>query len=83
MILDIHTDLAGYDVKCLASIVKKFLRELPDPVIPVQFYNNFLDAASKLHQPHYTLKPTGQSSISNMWDLIFIAVKCNFIIYKN
>jgi phosphoinositide-3-kinase regulatory subunit len=42
---DMCTDLSGYDVNCLASIVKKYLRELPDPVIPVQFYSNFLDAA--------------------------------------
>jgi len=27
--------------------MKKYLRELPDPVIPEQFYTSFIDAASK------------------------------------
>ncbi|XP_063994479.1 uncharacterized protein LOC135172035 isoform X1 [Diachasmimorpha longicaudata] len=40
-----NTDLSSYNPYCIASVLKKFLRELPDPIIPVQWYDRFLDAA--------------------------------------
>ncbi|XP_014233043.1 uncharacterized protein LOC106656534 isoform X2 [Trichogramma pretiosum] len=40
------TDLETYTPYCVASVLKKFLREMPDPVIPVQFYDSFLEAAA-------------------------------------
>jgi len=41
-------DLASFDSAVIASTMKKYLRELPDPVIPEQFYTKFVDAASKI-----------------------------------
>lgn len=42
-----NVDLNRYSPQCIASVLKKFLRELPDPVIPVQCYDKFLDCLSK------------------------------------
>lgn len=44
---DSVVDLSKYSPVCIANIFKKFLRELPDPVIPVQWYDQFLEASSK------------------------------------
>jgi len=45
---DVETvDLASFDSAVIASTMKKYLRELPDPVIPEQFYTKFIDAASE------------------------------------
>ncbi|XP_057324263.1 uncharacterized protein LOC130666941 isoform X2 [Microplitis mediator] len=40
-----NTDLNLYSLQGIASVLKKFLRELPDPVIPVQWYDRFLEAS--------------------------------------
>lgn len=42
-----NADLNPYGPQCIASVLKKFLRELPDPVIPVQWYDKFLEASSE------------------------------------
>lgn len=42
-----NTDLTEYEPAVIASILKKFLRELPDPVIPVQWYDKFIEASSE------------------------------------
>lgn len=39
-------DLNPYTPQCIASVLKKFLRELPDSVIPVQWYDRFLEASN-------------------------------------
>lgn len=41
----INTDLSNYSPECVATVLKKFLRELPDPIIPVLFYDKFVDAS--------------------------------------
>ncbi|XP_055532373.1 uncharacterized protein LOC129722714 [Wyeomyia smithii] len=41
----INTDLSGYSPECVATVLKKFLRELPDPIIPVMFYDKFVEAS--------------------------------------
>uniref|UniRef100_A0AAU7B9P6 Phosphoinositide-3-kinase regulatory subunit alpha n=1 Tax=Pyrrhocoris apterus TaxID=37000 RepID=A0AAU7B9P6_PYRAP len=38
-------DWSSCDPNCLATLLKKFLIELPDPIIPVQFYDRFLEAS--------------------------------------
>ena len=40
----------NFNVHCVAGALKKYLRELPNPVIPVEMYNQFIDAASKSSQ---------------------------------
>jgi len=35
----------NFNVHCVAGALKKYLRELPNPVIPVEMYNKFIDAA--------------------------------------
>lgn len=42
----INTDLSNYSPECVATVLKKFLRELPDPIIPVLFYDKFIEASS-------------------------------------
>jgi hypothetical protein len=41
-------NLDNFNVHCVAGVLKKYLRELPNPVIPVEMYSYFIDAASKL-----------------------------------
>lgn len=44
---DIQTvNLESFDVSVIANMVKRYLRELPEPVIPEDSYSNFVDAAS-------------------------------------
>ncbi|CAG0882423.1 unnamed protein product [Darwinula stevensoni] len=40
-------DFSSLDAHVVSSLLKKYLRELPDPVIPVQWYDKFLEAARK------------------------------------
>jgi len=50
VVADVETvDLASFDSAVIASTMKKYLRELPNPVIPEQFYTKFIDAASELN----------------------------------
>ncbi|KAL1492373.1 hypothetical protein ABEB36_010629 [Hypothenemus hampei] len=42
-----NLDLAAFSSIALAGIIKKYLRELPDPVIPVNWYDKFLEAQRK------------------------------------
>lgn len=42
---DRNVDLSMYETHCIASALKKYLRELPNPVIPVEFYDKFLEAS--------------------------------------
>lgn len=45
------TALGNFPAQQIATVLKKFLRELPDPVIPVKFYDAFIEASSEfLHQ---------------------------------
>jgi len=39
-------NLESFDVSVIANMVKKYLRELPDPVIPEDCYFNYVHAAS-------------------------------------
>lgn len=42
----INTDLSSYSPECVATVLKKFLRQLPDPIIPVLFYDKFVEVSS-------------------------------------
>lgn len=41
-----NVDLSEFSPVVIASIFKKYLRELPDPLIPVQWYDKFLEAVN-------------------------------------
>lgn len=41
-------DLSGYGFSTIASVLKRFLLELPDTVIPIQWYNKFIDVSGKI-----------------------------------
>lgn len=44
---DIETiNLQSFDVSVIANMVKKYLRELRNPVIPEDSYSNYIEAAS-------------------------------------
>lgn len=36
-------DLTKYEIQYLVSIMKRFLRELPDPLVPVEYYDRFIN----------------------------------------
>jgi len=38
--------LQSFDVSVIANMVKKYLRELRDPVIPEDSYSSYIEAAS-------------------------------------
>lgn len=39
-------DLEPYDMFVISAVLKKFLHDLADPLIPVQMYDLFIDASS-------------------------------------
>lgn len=39
-------DLADQPLQTVAGVIKKYLRELPEPVIPTAFYKQFVEASS-------------------------------------
>jgi hypothetical protein len=41
-------DLSGYDSSTIATVLKRFLLELPDTVIPVQWYHKFIDVSGEI-----------------------------------
>uniref|UniRef100_A0A182NHQ5 Phosphatidylinositol 3-kinase regulatory subunit n=1 Tax=Anopheles dirus TaxID=7168 RepID=A0A182NHQ5_9DIPT len=41
----LNIDLNGYTPECVATVLKKFFHELPDPLIPVARYQSFIDAS--------------------------------------
>ncbi|KAJ8950354.1 hypothetical protein NQ314_007889 [Rhamnusium bicolor] len=49
-----NVDLVDFSPVCIASIFKKYLRELPDPLIPVQWYDKFLEASKKRNDEECT-----------------------------
>jgi predicted nuclease of restriction endonuclease-like (RecB) superfamily len=48
-------DLSGYDFCTIATALKRFLLELPDSVIPVQWYHKFIDVSGKILSVCHTL----------------------------
>lgn len=43
-----HLDLSTYDIHTITGVVKKYLRALPEPVIPRHFHPRFLQIATSL-----------------------------------
>ncbi|KAL4237030.1 Phosphatidylinositol 3-kinase regulatory subunit gamma [Mactra antiquata] len=41
-------NLDNFNVHCVAGALKKYLRELPNPVIPVEMYSLFIDTAKNI-----------------------------------
>ncbi|GAB6022370.1 hypothetical protein CHUAL_006488 [Chamberlinius hualienensis] len=50
-----NLDLQHYDLSSVASMLKKYLRELPNPLIPVEFYDRFLEASRIRHDEQCAL----------------------------
>lgn len=40
-------DFSSFDISCIAGYLKKYIRELPDSLIPIQWYDSFLEVSSK------------------------------------
>ncbi|GFN87133.1 phosphatidylinositol 3-kinase regulatory subunit alpha [Plakobranchus ocellatus] len=59
-----RVDLSGHDVYAIAGTLKKYLRELPNPVIPVEMYSTFIESAKEMEQP------SGASSVKSVVDLV-------------
>lgn len=41
-------DLKNYDIHAVTGVVKKFLRQLPDPVIPTLCHEDFIQIYGKV-----------------------------------
>lgn len=60
-----NVNISNYEIQYLVSILKRYLRELPDPVIPVKLYDQFIN----------TLKQTNvvdKQAVINLMHLINI-----------
>ncbi|KAI9255662.1 Rho GTPase activation protein [Phascolomyces articulosus] len=60
-------DLSTYDIHAITGVVKKYLRSLPDPVIPHAYHNAFLRAASS---PSSTTTTTTTFDVKELLNLI-------------
>nr|XP_023018059.1 phosphatidylinositol 3-kinase regulatory subunit alpha-like isoform X1 [Leptinotarsa decemlineata] len=49
-----NVNLSEFSPVCIASVFKKYLRELPDPLVPVQWYDKFLEASKKRNDEECT-----------------------------
>ena len=47
--------LESFDVSVIANMVKRYLRELPEPVIPEDSYTSFIEAASMYSAKHFQI----------------------------
>ena len=43
----IPVDFGDQDVNIISGVLKMFLRELPDPLIPFSLYDKFIEAGSE------------------------------------
>ncbi|XP_059145678.1 phosphatidylinositol 3-kinase regulatory subunit gamma-like isoform X2 [Physella acuta] len=59
-----HVNLSSHDVHSIAGALKKYLRELPNPVIPVEMYSTFIEAAKELGQT------SGAVSVKSVVELV-------------
>lgn len=57
-------DMADYgqDIHTVASLIKKFLKELPDPLLPDRMYDNFVVCARILEE---------EKRLSTLKDLVY------------
>ncbi|XP_055885499.1 phosphatidylinositol 3-kinase regulatory subunit alpha-like isoform X4 [Biomphalaria glabrata] len=58
-----QVNLSTHDVHSIAGALKKYLRELPNPVIPVEMYSQFIEAA-KMGQI------SGSSNVKSVLELV-------------
>ncbi|KAI8973394.1 Rho GTPase activation protein [Mycotypha africana] len=54
-----YMDLSHYDIHAITCVVKKYLRQLPDPAIPVQFHDKFMQLYDEGLQIDLTTKTLG------------------------
>lgn len=45
-----NVNITNYEIQYLVSILKRYLRELPDPLIPVNFYEQFISTLKQQQQ---------------------------------
>ncbi|XP_076261021.1 phosphatidylinositol 3-kinase regulatory subunit alpha isoform X2 [Rhynchophorus ferrugineus] len=48
-------DLSQFSPVVISGVIKKYLRELPDPLIPVQWYEKFIEAQKKKNDEECTV----------------------------